>query len=308
MFTVLMINDGGIMINGLLIIIHSSLLIIAIFVTMERYINPLTDFGFKWLFGTEPNKDLLIDFLNELLPPHHRIKTLNYAHNEHLGASIIDRKAIFDIYCESENGDKFVVEIQKAKQNYFKDRTVFYSTFPIQEQAKQGNWNFKLSAVYTIGILDFVFDDNKQEGAMVHTVKLKDQHCQVFYDKLTYIYIELPKFKKKENELDNHFDKWLYVLRYLSELQDRPKALQERIFKKLFQAAEIAKFDKQQRMQYQESVKYYRDIKNVVDTSHEEGKQEERWEAAKRGLNKGYSIEVIMEMTGLSEQEVRSLQ
>lgn len=106
---------------------------------MERYINPLTDYGFKWLFGTEPNKDLLIDFLNELLPPHHRIKELAYARSEHLGESVIDRKAIFDIYCESENEDKFIVEIQKAKQNYFKDRTVYYSTFPIQEQAKQGD-------------------------------------------------------------------------------------------------------------------------------------------------------------------------
>ena len=274
---------------------------------MERYINPLTDFGFKWLFGTEPNKELLVDFLNELLPPHHKIKELTYARNEHLGVSMLDRKAIFDIYCESESGDKFIVEIQKAKQNYFKDRTVYYSTFPIQEQAKQGNWDFKLSAVYTVGILDFVFDDHKQEDTLLHTIKLKDQDCRVFYDKLTYIYLELPKFKKTEDELETHFDKWLYVLRYLSELQDRPKALQERIFEKLFQAAEIAKFDKQQRIQYQESIKYYRDIKNVVDTSHGEGREEERITIAKRGLAEGLSVEMIAKLTGLFEEEIRQL-
>ena len=111
--------------------------------------RPLTDYGFKKLFGTEPNKDLLTDFLNQLLPPHHRIQKLTYAQNEHLGGNILDRKAIFDrpairIYCEGENGDKFIVEVQKAKQNYFKDRTLYYSTaaaaaFPIQEQAKQGD-------------------------------------------------------------------------------------------------------------------------------------------------------------------------
>ena len=200
----------NLVINDLLFIHHCSFL--AIFVAMERYINPLTDFGFKWLFGTEPNKELLVDFLNELLPEHHRIKTLTYARNEHLGVSVVDRKAIFDIYCESESGDKFIVEIQKANrihdgQNYFEDRTVYYSTFPVQEQAKQGDWNFELSAVYTIGILDFVFDDHRQTPDLLHTVKLRDQNCQIFYDKLTYIYIELPKFKKKEAELNNHFDK-----------------------------------------------------------------------------------------------------
>ena len=274
---------------------------------MERYIDPLTDFGFKWLFGTEPNKDLLLDFLNQLLPAHHRIKQLTYAQNEHLGVSMLDRKPIFDIYCESENGDKFIVEIQKVDQKYFKDRTVYYSTFPIQEQAKQGIWDFKLSAVYTIGILDFVFDDHRHEENFLHTIKLKDQDCRIFYDKLTYIYIELPKFSKAEEELETHFDKWLYVLRYLSQLQDRPKALQERVFKKLFQAAEVAKFSKKQRAQYVESVKYYRDIKNSIDTSHEKGREEERLAIARRGLAKGYAIEVIADMTGLSPEDIRKL-
>ncbi|MFV0345492.1 MAG: Rpn family recombination-promoting nuclease/putative transposase, partial [Bacteroidales bacterium] len=114
----------------------------------DRYINPLTDFGFKKLFGTEVNKDLLIDFLNQLLPEYHRIKDLTYRQNEHLPHTEVDRKAVFDIYCESESGEKFIVEMQKAKQNFFKDRSVFYATFPIQEQAHKGEWNFKLAAVY----------------------------------------------------------------------------------------------------------------------------------------------------------------
>ncbi len=98
-----------------------------------KNLNPLTDFGLKKLFGSEPNKDLLIDFLNQILPEKHKIETLTYAQNEHLGVSEIDRKAIFDLYCIGETGEKFIVEIQKAKQNYFKNRSVFYSTFPIQE-------------------------------------------------------------------------------------------------------------------------------------------------------------------------------
>ena len=134
----------------------------------ERYINPLTDFGFKRIFGSEPNKVLLIDFLNVVLPAEHRIKDLTYRNNENVGNTTIDRKAIFDIYCESETGERFIVEIQKAKQNYFKDRSIYYSTFPIQEQAEKGDWNYKLSAVYTVGVLDFIFDDHKDDSTIMH--------------------------------------------------------------------------------------------------------------------------------------------
>ena len=242
----------------------------------DKYINPLTDFGFKKLFGIEPNKELLIDFLNQLLPAIHKVKNLSYTRNEQLGDNKHERKAIFDLYCESQSGEKFIVEVQKAKQNFFKDRSVYYSTFPIQEQAQKGNWDFKLSAVYTIGILDFVFDEHKNQDQILHTVKLKDQKGTIFFDKLTYIYIELPKFQKTEKQLHNQFEKWLYVLRHLANLQNRPKVLQEKIFLKLFEVAEIASFSAEEKVQYEESLKYYRDLKNVVDTSREEGLKEGR--------------------------------
>ena len=178
-----------------------------VFPLQERYVNLLTDFGFKRVFGSEPNKQLLIDFLNTLLPAHHRIKSLSYKSSEHLGNTPIDRKAIFDIYCQGENGERFIVEIQKAKQNFFKDRSVFYASFPIQDQAMKGDWNFQLAPVYSIGILDFIFDDHQHEDALIHTVELKDQRCNVFYDKLKFIYLELPKFQKPLEALETHFDK-----------------------------------------------------------------------------------------------------
>ena len=247
----------------------------------DKYINPLTDFGFKKLFGIEPNKELLIDFLNQLLPAIHKVKNLSYTKDEQLGDNKHERKAIFDLYCESESGEKFIVEVQKAKQNFFKDRSVYYSTFPIQEQAQKGDWDFKLSAVYTIGILDFVFNEHKNQDEILHTVKLKDQKGTIFFDKLTYIYIELPKFQKTEKQLQNQFEKWLYVFRHLANLQNRPKVLQEKIFLKLFEVAEIASFSAEEKVQYEESLKYYRDLKNVVDTSHKEGREEEKIQIAR---------------------------
>lgn len=273
----------------------------------DKYINPLTDFGFKKLFGSEPNKELLIDFLNQLLPERHRIADLTYARNEHLPANELDRKAIFDLYCRAESGERFIVEMQKAKQNFFKDRSVYYASFPIQEQAQKGEWDYRLDPVYTVGILDFVFDDHKHDSDLLHVVELKNQRCEVFYDKLKFIYLELPKFTKSAEQLETQLDKWLFVLRYLAQLQDRPQALQDRIFERLFAAAEIARFTPAEKEAYEESLKYYRDLKNVVDTSWMEGVEEGVRKVARQMKAAGESVETIMRFTGLSRAEIEGL-
>ena len=259
----------------------------------ERYINPFTDFGFKKLFGEEPNKDLLLDFLNELLREQEgEIVNLTYLKNEHLGRSLLDRKAIFDLYCENDKGEKFIVEMQKSKQRFFKDRSVYYSTFPIQEQAQKADWNFELKAIYTIGILDFVFDEAHRNSQKYRTdVQLldKDTH-EIFYDKLTFIYFEMPKFTKTVGELDTKFDKWLYVLKNLNQLNRLPDRFQEAIFKKVFQVAEISKFSKKEYQSYQDSLKYYRDLKNSLDTAFDEGKEEGIGIGKEEGLKEGIGI------------------
>ncbi|HMU02805.1 MAG TPA: Rpn family recombination-promoting nuclease/putative transposase, partial [Saprospiraceae bacterium] len=230
----------------------------------DKYINPFTDFGFKRLFGSEPNKDLLIDFLNQLLPAYHKIKELSYADKEQLPLTDYERKAILDIYCSNEAGEKFIVEIQRAKQNFFKDRSVYYSTFPIQKQAQKGEWNYQLAAVYTVGILDFVFDEDRHNPDFFHFVQLKDQVNQVFYDKLTFIYLEMPKFTKTESELETDFDKWMYVFKNMHLLERIPAKLQGKIFEKLFGEAELAKLKPVDMIAYEESLKVYRDLKAVT--------------------------------------------
>jgi predicted transposase/invertase (TIGR01784 family) len=292
-----------------------------------RYISPFTDFGFKKLFGEEASKDLLIDFLNQFLPEHHRIQTLAFRNSEQMGATDYDRKAIFDIYCENQNGEKFIVELQKAKQNFFKDRTVYYSTFPIKEQAEKGDWVFELKAVYCIGILDFVFDESEEKGEYLHTVKLKDQNNKVFYDKLTFIYIEMPNFNKNENELFDKKDKWLYFLKNLEDFDHIPAILGEKIFDSAFQKAELAKLDTNEMFKYEQSLKIYRDLNNVIDYARFEGKEEGRAEGKEEGRAEGkeegiqqrnlevardlkknnITIEVIMQVTGLSREEIEAL-
>ena len=253
----------------------------------DKYINLLTDFGFKRVFGMEPNKRLLIDFLNSLLPEERQIADVTFKNTENLGSTAIDRKAIFDIYCQGTNGERFIVEIQKAKQNYFKDRSVYYATFPIQEQALKGEWNYKLAPVYAVGVLDFVFDDDKDSPDIVHSVELKDQKGKVFFDRLKFIYIELPKFKKAAAELETRLDKWMFVLKNLAELTEQPQPLQEEVFTELFRVAEIANFTPDEQDVYQNSLKYYRDLNNVVETSRQEGWAEGKAEGRAEGRVEG---------------------
>lgn len=285
----------------------------------EKYINPFTDYGFKRLFGEELNKDLLLDFLNELLREESgEIVELTYMKSEVLGHTGLDRKAVFDLYCTNEKGEKFIVELQKTKQKFFKDRTLYYSTFPIREQAVKGTeWNFELKKVYLIAILDFVFDEDKnQPDKYQYKVKLSDiETNKVFYDKLTFIYLAMPRFNKSVDELENRFEKWMFVLKNLHKLDRVPDKLRETIFLKLFEKAEIANFNKDEYMQYEESLKFYRDLKNSLDTAREEAREEglkegelrKQLEIAKKLIKLGMSMVEIENITGLSKGEIEKL-
>ncbi|QEP43492.1 Rpn family recombination-promoting nuclease/putative transposase [Ectothiorhodospiraceae bacterium BW-2] len=274
----------------------------------DRYINLFTDFGFKKIFGEEASKPNLISFLNTLLPEKHHIIDLSFSKNEQSGSTVLDRKAIFDLSCVSQNGDYFIVELQKAKQNFFKDRSLYYATFPIQQQAQRGEWNFKLAAVYSIGILDFIFDEDKQDKnekhRVIHQVQLKDQANKLFYDKLTFIYLTLPNFKKSIDELETLQEKWFYLFRHLHELDNIPQKLQETVFEQLFEQAQIARFEPQEREAYESSLKYYRDLKNVIDTAHDEGRTEGRVEGKVEGKYEK-AVEVAQKLIPIMKDDIQ---
>ncbi len=281
----------------------------------EKYINPFTDYGFKRLFGEEPNKELLIDFLNELLRDEQgEIVDLTYLNSEQLGRSQDERKSLFDIYCTNEKGDKFIVELQKTKQKFFKDRALYYSTFPIVQQAERGgDWSFELRPVYTIAILDFTFDDDDGVANKYrYDVKLIEKETQeVFYDKYTFIYLAMPKFNKTLDELETHFDKWLYAFKHLSKLQEIPKKLRDKIFLKFFEAAEVSHLSRTEYMTYEASLKDYWDRNNELSTSHDTGFE--------KGIEKGIEIVAknlkqigmdniaIAKATGLTIEEIEKL-
>ena len=288
-----------------------------------KYINPYTDFGFKKLFGTEMNKDLLISFLNSLLEETKgEITDVEYLNGENLGDGYGDRRSVFDVYCRTKDGIRFIVEMQKAEQVYFKDRSVYYSTSAIREQVPKGKWNYHLDEVCTIGILNFTFPkDEYPADSFHHVIKLMDvRDKHVFYDKLTFHYLEMPKFTKTEDELSTMFDKWMYVLHNLSNLLERPKALQDRIFTKLFEQAEIAKYNPSERRQYEESKKEYWDYTSTLETAEmkgerrgiekgrAEGRAEANVETARNLKSMGLlSAEQIAEVTGIAVEKIEKL-
>ena len=285
----------------------------------ERYANFYTDFAFKKLFGTEANKECLIGFLNSLFDGEEVVRDVTYLNTEHIGHLSIERKAVFDVYCENEKGEKILIEMQKAEQRFFKDRSIFYSTFPIQEQAPKGPWDFELKKVYTIGILNFTFDDT-DDDYMHHEVKLFDTKThQLFYDKLTYVYLEMPKFRKEESELVTLMDKWLFAIKNLNSLMERPAVLQEKVFKRFFEAAEIANFTPNEMHDYRESQKEMWDMYAITTTAEAkgvrkglemgraEGEKNKALVIAKNLLNIGMTTEQVAQATGLTPTDIETL-
>ncbi len=279
---------------------------------LGKYINFFTDFGFKKLFGEEANKKLLINFLNTLLVDV-RITKIKYLKNEHLGKQEKDRKSIFDLYCQNEKGEHFIIEMQKAKQKYFKDRGVFYASSVILSQAKKDKkaekgsgepdfvWNYELANVYTIAVMDFKFDmiGEESEGNQVkHDVMLLNiETNKIFYDKLRFVYLEMPNFNKTIEQLESDYDKWLYILKNISKFEDAPEILNQGIFMEVFEIAEVANYSPEEMSAYEDSLKSYRDLKNSMITYREEGLQK----GEIIGLQKG-------EIIGLQKGEVIGLQ
>jgi predicted transposase/invertase (TIGR01784 family) len=203
--------------------------------------------------------------------------------------------------------------MQNVFQQFFKDRSVYYSSFPIREMARKDSkeepWSYELNKVYTVGILNFVFKDKEEQENgdfktvnefsdedLFHVVMLKDLTTnKVFYKKLAYLYLEMPKFNKTESELESMYDKWLFVLKNLARLMERPKELQEVVFEKLFRQAEIAMFSEKEFTDYEESLHNLWDITNAMNDAEskgfgkgkEQGLQQGRAEGLQQGLQQG---------------------
>jgi len=251
-------------------------MIICIFVLMThtKYINILTDFGFKRIFADENNKDLLIHFLNSIMRFQGvKIKDIAYKNTEFVGEYEKDKKVILDLYCTNQKGEHFLIEVQRAEQEFFKKRMLFYASRLIQEQGVKGKkWDYNFKGVYSIAILDF--DIQESEEILNSYRILNEKNHQPFLEDFGLIIINLKKFNKQQHELKTNFEKWLFALKNLPILESIPTQLRHQLFVKLFDLAEYRALNKKEQKAYMESLKKYNDFENVLNYAQKKGYKE----------------------------------
>ena len=274
--------------------------------TMSKFINPFTDYGFKKIFGQEISKDLLIDFLNDLLKGERVITDLTFLNNEQLPKYDEGLGLIYDIYCCTDTGEKIIVEMQNKSQLHFKERALYYLSNAIVQQSEKGNeWKFNIKAVYGVFFMNFLFD---------HCVKLRTDVIladrdtgELFSDRMRQVFIALPLFNKEEDACENDFERWIYTLKNMETLKRMPFKARKAVFEKLEEVADVASLSKEERRRYENSVNVYRTNLCVLDAAKEEGREEERLTNARRMKAEGLNSELINRITGLSEEEIAAL-
>lgn len=282
---------------------------------MGVFINPFTDIGFKRIFGQEFSKPLLLDFLNNLLVGERKIENITFLDKEMPRDIEGERSIIYDVLCETETGEKIIVEMQNQRQPFFKQRSIFYASEAISRQARKGReWRFDIKAVYLIAFLNFTLEDI---GTTFRTdVALLDMRTkEVFSDKIRLIYLELPYFNNEADECENDFERWIYVLKNMETINRLPWTAKSAVFKRLEEIAEVRALTKEEQMQYDHALKVYRDNYNTFQGAIEEGMKEGREkgradktkEVAQNMKKMGMSIEQIAQACGISVEEAEKL-
>ena len=298
---------------------------------MGKFINPFTDMGFKLIFGQEVSKPILIEFLNSLLKGERRIKDLKFLDNYLMRTSDEDRSLIYDIYCQQDNGEYIIVEMQNRSQPYFKNRSIFYASRAVVRQGQKGpEWNYEYKAVYVIAFLNFARKDISDSFRC--DVALMDmEKGTLFSDKIRLVYLQLPLFRKEPDDCQNTFERIIYVLKNMEILERMPWLAKDAVFQRLASIAEVAALSKDDRRKYDESLRKYRDTISVMEGQYQEGWEKGLAEGEAKGLakgeakglakgerlkaidaaqkmkSKGYTDEDISDITGLSIEELAAL-
>lgn len=288
-----------------------------------KYVSFSTDWGFKFYFGREEYKLNLINFLNGLFEGEKVIKDLHYRPVEKNGDEELDRKAVFDLYCIGEDGEHFIIEMQQISQDFFKDRTVFYTSRLISGLAKRGvkGNTYELPEVYFIGVLEFELEQGPSDKYFYDVALLEKETKELFYEKLGFKFLVIPNFKKEEAEVVTYMDQWMYTLKNLSKFDKIPSCLDIRVFGLIFDIGKVANLKREDMISYEASLKRKRDAESIRLTQERIAREREQNALAKgreEGMEKvramvlklktmGISIEDISKGTGLSIEEIEKL-
>ena len=270
-----------------------------------RYANILLDYWFKRTFGTEPRKRLLELFLKELIPER-EIAELRYEPQEHLNPWPESRDIRVDVECTDTDGTRFVVEMQLARQEFFYERSVLYTSFAVQEQSLKGGAGYDFPTVYFIGITDFSIHEGSDQVSYRYMI-CDPCSGELMTDRVQYIFLELPNYRGEPSRNASTLENICYALHNLPKLKDRPNELEGEIFRMLFESAEIATFAPEERIKYEQDMRSERDYRNQIRYASKRGAEDRSREIALRMLKNGLSVETIEDCTGLSQKEISSL-
>lgn len=314
---------------------------------MGKYINPFTDWGFKRLFGQEFSKDLLISFLNDLLVGELQVKNVVFKDKEELPSTKDQRGIIYDVYCETDKGERFILEMQNRWQPNFLDRSICYACRSVLEQVDKGKKErenaYRFLPIYTVCFMNYMPDHEELSKFRTDIVLADKESGEIASNKLRFIYLVLPLFKKNVDECVTDFDKWIYVLKHMEALSRMPFTAQKEIFKQLEEYADSHRLTRKEWEAYENSLWIARDNmacmaaaenaakeKGMAEGRAEgraegmaegraegmaegmakgmaEGKTKAIIETARRLLNMGLDMEQVAQGTGLSIEEVRKL-
>ena len=286
---------------------------------MRKFINPFTDIGFKKIFGQEVSKDLLIDFLNNLLKGERVINDVRFLDKEQLGFYDDDRSLIYDVLCETPSGERIIVEMQNRSQPYYKRRSIYYAAQAVVRQGERGKgWQYDVKAVYCISFLNFQQNDISERFRV--DVTLMDMETkQSFSELLRLIYLQLPLFTKDYTECENDFERWICVLKDMDIMNRLPEAAKNSVFKKVAEIGELSSLTYEERLKYEDVLKRYRDTLAVMEGQKQEGFREGMEKGIEKGMEKGKAeiarnlkndgipLDVIARNTGLSIEEIEKL-
>ena len=279
-----------------------------IFMQLEfRYADLLDDVAFKLVFGQESTKNVMIEFLNQVIPDR-KIVDVEFADKE-VHPNLRDKKtSIYDLLCKTDDGSRIIVELQKRKQDSYAERMLYYSMHQVLQQVESGASSFDFCPIYVISILNFTIDQNNGLDRVKTVYRLIEETDRtVLTDRLTYIFIELPKFVKSAEELDGDILEGMYFcLKNMPKLQERPNALKHGVFDTIFEMGELLEMDEVTRDKILENMTTERDLKNQFEYVKKEGRAEGRAETVRKMLAAGIPAEKIAAALSITVDECLS--
>ena len=280
-----------------------------------RYADLLVDEVFKLVFGRESTKDVMIEFLNQVIPDR-KIVDLEFIDKEMHPIERDAKGSVYDMFCKTDDGARIIVEVQRRKQPFYPERALYYSTFQIQRQVEAGAKQYDFLPVYVISILDFMIDVKSPCDKVKTTYRLYEQESHTLLtDRVTFIFIELPKFRKSIDELDGNILEGMYFcFKNMSVLNERPEVLDHQIFRRIFEVSELYNMDKNTRDKVLGKMTTERDLINQMEYARQEaikeglaeGRAEERADNIRKMLAAGIPAETLAAALGITVEECLS--